>query len=927
MSGPKHSCGIVGISSDSEAADSLYTALMIIQHRGQESAGISVFDGTAIKTAKGDGLVDAAITKEKLAGLHGKTGIGHVRYATTGSKDYVNAQPLAVKTSFGMLAVAHNGDVTNFTELRNSYMKEGRTFLTDSDSELILKLITKHMTATGDPVKSIRSSMEELDGAYSLVILVNGDLYAVRDPYAFRPLCLGKTADGYIAVSESTAIDALRGEFIRDVKPGEICRITKDGIESFPYSGKHPCAMCMFEWVYFARPDSVIDGKEVYSVRRNIGRILARECPADVDLVMPIPDSGRAHAIGYAIEAGIPYEEGFMKNRFAGRTFILPEQKLREKAVSSKMIPIKSTVAGKRIMIIDDSIVRGTTLKILVSMLKNAGAKEVHVRVGSPPIIAPCYYGVDMKTRDQFIANRFSVEGIRKELGADSLGYISLKGLVEAIGIDENDLCLACTNGKYPTHIENEEYRFRSVIPHLRFHKFPEKARGVIALGKGKFQTVSSSGHFRSEIPERTQYFSPVALGAASAQFGYVEIFGPEPVLLDHFPLDLPHLSFSESTVGAEKLQRDERPPGADLPRDEVQISGCGGYRILVLGDSRRIRRDHRISLDRSVQRDSGVHPPAESLVEQIRLVGVDEHHLKIVRKNLYGARPVSGIRREDAGHHLLVSHILRDQRKNILPPGAPRKLLSHIPELLVLLRDRVGEVCSHGAFEIASDDPLPDEVGDRPHGAESLDPEIIRESARFPDNGSVFRYDPRCLFIRDGIIPHGDFEAVSDKIPDLYLSGSAVRSGNGNVFEIYFSQIRISLERHELGGDRSLVLRPGEAYALFGDPEGAGHNPHQTVGLPVAAGDLRYSEIAVLLGSRGIRYLFNDEILRQSLEMPSRAIGIAEIIAHADLRFGGEAFSVTHLRFRNNPRRPWKLSLWRPARFPSLRLRKGSCR
>ena len=280
--------------------------------------------------------------------------------------------------------------------------------------------------------------------------------------YGFRPLCLGKIDGGYIAVSESAAIDALRGELIRDIEPGEICEITKDTFKIYPPPAEHPKAYCMFEWVYFARPDSIIDGQEVYAVRRKIGEILARECPADVDLVMPVPDSGRAHAIGYSCATGIPYEEGFMKNRFADRTFIMPDQKQRESAVSMKMNPIKSTVNGKRIMIVDDSIVRGTTLKKLIAMLRKAGAKEVHVRVGSPPIIAPCYYGVDMKSRDQFIANRHSVEEIREIIGADSLGYISIEGLIEAIGFKERDLCLACVNGRYPTNIPGEVHRFQT---------------------------------------------------------------------------------------------------------------------------------------------------------------------------------------------------------------------------------------------------------------------------------------------------------------------------------------------------------------------------------------------------------------------------------------------------------------------------------
>ncbi len=460
MAGPKHSCGIVGIAADSDVSNALYTALMVIQHRGQESAGISVFTGGTIETVKGDGLVDQAIPKDRLSSVQGNVGIGHVRYATTGSKGYINSQPLTVKANGATISVAHNGDITNYPQLKKKYMEEGRTFLTDSDSELILKLISKHRVGCDDPVKAIRAAMGELDGAYSLVILINDRLFAVRDPYAFRPLCIGKVMGGYTAVSESTAIDALRGELVRDLEPGEICEITKDGYRIHAMEGDHPHARCMFEWVYFARPDSIIDGREVYEVRKRIGMVLARECPADVDLVMPIPDSGRAHAIGFALQAKVPYEEGFMKNRFAGRTFILPEQHMREKAVSNKMIPIKSTVRGKRIVIVDDSIVRGTTLKILVSMLRDAGATEVHVRIGSPPIIAPCYYGVDMKTRDQFIATKLSQEGIREMLGADSLGYISIAGLVEAVGMPAEELCLACTNGKYPTRIEGEEYRF-----------------------------------------------------------------------------------------------------------------------------------------------------------------------------------------------------------------------------------------------------------------------------------------------------------------------------------------------------------------------------------------------------------------------------------------------------------------------------------
>ena len=455
-----HSCGVVAISADYDVASDIYTALMIIQHRGQESAGISVYNGAAIRTIKGQGLVNDAIPTGSLSKLPGKSGIGHVRYATLGANGYENAQPLNVATNFGEIAGAHNGELTNYNELKEKYMKEGWVFFTQSDSELILRLLGKYLVDYS-PTDAVHKIMDELDGAYSVVFTINGKTYGFRDRYGFRPLILGKLNGGYILVSESSAIEALKGEVIRDVEPGEICEITSTSYKFTPAENlKHPKAHCMFEWVYFARPDSVIDGRTVYDVRREIGRVLARECPADVDFVMPIPDSGRAHAIGYAIEAGIPYEEGFMKNRAAGRTFILPEQKLRETAVSMKMIPIRSAVSGKKVLIIDDSIVRGTTLKILIGMLKDAGAKEVHVRIGCPPVIAPCFYGVDMKTRDQFIANKHSIEEIREIIGADSLGYISLEGLIEAIGFKGEDLCLACVNNKYPTRIEGEVYRF-----------------------------------------------------------------------------------------------------------------------------------------------------------------------------------------------------------------------------------------------------------------------------------------------------------------------------------------------------------------------------------------------------------------------------------------------------------------------------------
>ena len=460
MAGPKHSCGVVAMSATYDVVPSLFKALSVIQHRGQESAGISAFNGETVETAKGNGLVSVALSDDVLKGISGKCGIGHVRYSTTGSKAAVNAQPLTVDSKFGTIAIAHNGDVTNFAELKEEYMKKGWSFLTDSDSEMVARILSKHIIQTEDVIDAIRLTMKELDGAYSLTIMIKDRIFGVRDPYGFRPLCIGKFKNAYMMVSESAALDTLRGKFVRDVEPGEIVEITSDSIVSYPMMEKSPRAHCMFEWIYFARPESIMDGREVYNVRKRVGMILAREAPADVDLIMPVPDSGRAHALGFSIGSGIQYEEGFMKNRFIERTFILPDQKARENAVSMKMNPIKSTVKGKRILIVDDSIVRGTTLKQLITMLRNAGAKEVHVRIGCPPVIAPCYYGVDMKSRDQFIANFYSVDEIKDIIGADSLAYISLAGLVEALEMPEDDLCLACVNNKYPTRIPGEKYRF-----------------------------------------------------------------------------------------------------------------------------------------------------------------------------------------------------------------------------------------------------------------------------------------------------------------------------------------------------------------------------------------------------------------------------------------------------------------------------------
>ncbi|NLL94907.1 MAG: amidophosphoribosyltransferase [Thermoplasmatales archaeon] len=466
MSGPTHHCGVAGVVSKTPAIDYVHKALNVIQNRGQESCGISYHDGTAVRSVRERGLVNWALSMDNVGDVTANAMIGHVGANVSGCSDLAMAvQPLSVESTYGTVAIAFNGDLTNAAELRKKYLSAGWSFLTDTDAEIMARLLSKQLSQNGgDCVKSIRGMMSEIDGAYTLAVIINDRVFGVRDPYGFRPLCLGEIDDGFMVVSESAAIDAVKGRILRDVRPGEIVEINATGYRSHPMQTEQARAHCVFEWVYFARPDSIIDGQEVYDVRKKIGIVLAKESPVDADIVMPVPDSGRAHALGYSIQSGLQYEEGFMKNRFVDRTFILPDSELREKAVAMKMNPIRSTVRGRDIVLVDDSIVRGTTLKRLISLLRDAGANKIHVRVGCPPVTSPCYYGVDMKTRDQFIANFHGLEEIREILDADSLAYISIGGMIEAVGIDERNLCLACVNGKYPTAVAGERQRYQSTL-------------------------------------------------------------------------------------------------------------------------------------------------------------------------------------------------------------------------------------------------------------------------------------------------------------------------------------------------------------------------------------------------------------------------------------------------------------------------------
>ncbi len=461
---PKHFCGVVGMALEGDAVPHLKKALRIIQHRGQEAAGIAVYNGKTISYHRGMGLVHEVLAGRQYNSLVGNIGIGHVRYSTSGSSCAENCQPITVTTKEGDLALAHNGDIVNAASIRTKLQSEGWAFLTSTDSEIIVRIMATELSISPDPIRAIKTVMKTLEGAYSITMMLGGRIFGFRDPYGFRPLCLGKLPGGYVLASESSIFDVLRGEFIRDILPGEIVEITPTGVTSTRTPAAPHKAHCMFEWVYFARPDAVIDGREVYQVRTKIGNILAKEQPVKADVVVPVPDSGRAHALGYAEGSGIPYAEGFMKNRYIERTFILPDQSQRDEGVLLKLNPIRSTVAGKRVVIVDDSIVRGTTMLKIVQMTRRAGAKEVHVRIGCPPVIAPCFYGVDMKTREQFAALNRTPQQIAELITADSVGYISQAGLVEALGIPESELCLACVNGEYPTRIVGEKMRFQKTL-------------------------------------------------------------------------------------------------------------------------------------------------------------------------------------------------------------------------------------------------------------------------------------------------------------------------------------------------------------------------------------------------------------------------------------------------------------------------------
>lgn len=444
-------CGVIGVyRTEKNAARHAYYGLFALQHRGQECAGIAVNQGGDIEVKKGMGLVADVFNEQALNELQGNIAIGHVRYSTAGDKDVRNAQPLVAKYKKGDIGLAHNGNLVNAENIREILEDSGVIFHSTTDSESILNLIARYSSKGIE--NGIKNTMSLLKGAYALVLTTGNSLIGIRDPHGLRPLCIGKISDGYVLASESCALDVVDAEFIRDVEPGEIVIINEDGLRSIEPASMCQKHLCVFEHIYFARPDSVLDGDNVYDFRVHTGRLLARQRKIEADMVMPVPDSGVPAAIGYAKESGIPYGEGLVKNRYIGRTFIQPTQEMRENAVRIKLSPLKSNLEGKRVIMIDDSIVRGTTSKRIVEQIRKAGAKEIHVCITSPPVQYSCYFGIDTPYRKYLIGAQKTVDEICEYLGADSLTYLGLEELKEACGY-KDQFCSACFDGKYPMEV------------------------------------------------------------------------------------------------------------------------------------------------------------------------------------------------------------------------------------------------------------------------------------------------------------------------------------------------------------------------------------------------------------------------------------------------------------------------------------------
>ncbi len=449
----KDKCGVFGVWGSPDAAHLAYTAMYAQQHRGQESAGIAVSDGAVLRAHVGMGLVPDVFTRESLEKLRGAAAIGHNRYSTTGASKACNAQPLLEEYIGGQVALAHNGNLINAELLRRSYEERGHIFHTSTDTEVIIHLLASHHLSKEDPISE---ALTHLQGAYSLVFLFKDRIEAVRDPWGWRPLVLGQTSEGhYCVASETVALDAIGAKFLREVEPGEIVTLSDAGISSRQFAAPQMPAHCIFEHVYFANPSSRVFGETVQLVRERLGEQLAREAPVDADCVIPMPDSGRSASLGYARQSGIPYREGIVPNRYVGRTFIQPTQAQRNAAVQLKHNVISDIVAGKRVIVVDDSIVRGTTTRGKMNQLRKAGAKEIHLRISCPPIRHACYFGVDFPDKSQLIAHNRTVEEIREFLNVDSLHFLSLEGMLGCVKLPAENYCTACWSGKYRLNVEN----------------------------------------------------------------------------------------------------------------------------------------------------------------------------------------------------------------------------------------------------------------------------------------------------------------------------------------------------------------------------------------------------------------------------------------------------------------------------------------
>ena len=448
-------CGVVGVYGHPEAANLVYLGLYALQHRGQESAGIVASTHSKMRLEVGMGLVADVFDPIRILKLPGPLAIGHNRYSTAGKSELVNAQPCMINYSAGSLALAHNGNLVNADAIRKELGSKGAIFQSTNDSEVIVHLMAQSKAETF--VDQAAEALRQVSGAYSLVLMTKTELVAARDPHGFRPLCLGKLDGAYIVASETCVMDLIEAEFIREVEPGELILINDQGIQSFfPFKKVEP-KHCVFEHIYFARPDSFIFGEHVYTARKNMGRAMAQESPADVDLIVPVPDSGVVSAMGFAEESGIPFEMGLIRNHYVGRTFIEPQSQIRHFGVKLKLNPVKEIIAGKRIAIIDDSIVRGTTARKIVKMLRDVGAKEIHLRISAPPILHSCFYGIDTPTKEELIAHTHDLEETRQYLAADSLAYLSLEKMMEVLENGKKKFCSACFDGNYPIPITDKK--------------------------------------------------------------------------------------------------------------------------------------------------------------------------------------------------------------------------------------------------------------------------------------------------------------------------------------------------------------------------------------------------------------------------------------------------------------------------------------